>query len=504
MNYYLLLFLMFFGSLLSACTVGPNYHRPPVIVPAKFKEAPKGWKFAEPRDTQQCGSWWQMFHDPQLNELEAKINVTNQSIAMAEAQYRQALAIITQARAGYFPTVSGNVTTSRQQSSSNGGSNSNTNSSSTSSTSNTTTNNGSAVVSNSNGRISLPPFSTYSLSFSALWEPDIWGSVRRTVEAAKAGAQASAAQLAATRLSMQATLAQNYFQLRALDVGQKVLDDAVVAYKASLKLTKYRYQGGVVALTDVVQAESQLKTAEAQAFDNHIFRQQFEHAIAMLVGLPPANFCLPPKVLPLKPPTILLQVPTVLLERRPDVAQAERLMAQANAQIGVAIAALFPTLTLSGNYGYSSSVFEKWFSPASRVWSLAASVADTLFDGGLRYGQILGARAAYDQTVASYRQVVLTSFQDVEDNLVALRQLQKELVVQKQAVTAAKQALNLVMIQYQAGTVNYLSVIVTQTTLYTAEKTVADVLGRQMVAAVGLVKALGGGWDPLPLWITRM
>lgn len=502
MNYYLLFLLLF----LSACTVGPNYHRPPVIVPAQFKEAPKGWKFAEPRDLQQCGLWWEMFKDPQLNELESKINVTNQTIAGAEAQYRQALALVTQARAGYFPSVTGNLTTSRQQSSSNGGSSASTNTSNSSAATNTTTttNNGASLLSNSNNKISLPPFSTYALSLSALWEPDLWGSVRRTVEAAKAGAQASAAQLAATRLSMQATLAQDYFQLRALDVSQKVLDDAVTAYKASLKLTRYRYQGGVVALTDVVQAESQLKTAQAQAIDNHITRQQFEHAIAVLVGLPPANFCLPPKVLPLKPPTILLQVPTVLLERRPDVAQAERLMAQANAQIGVAIAALFPTLTLSGTYGYSSSIFEKWFSPASRFWSLAASVAQTVFDGGLRYGQILGARASYDQMVASYRQTVLASFQDVEDNLVALSQLQKELVVQKQSVAAAKQALNLVLIQYKGGTVNYLSVIVAQATLYTAEKTVADLLGRQMVAAVGLVKALGGGWDPLPLWVSRM
>lgn len=500
MNFRLLIILTCLIAALGACTVGPNYCKPPVVVPTHFKEAPKGWKFAEPRDTQPRGPWWEIFQDLQLNALESKINIDNQNIAVAAAQYRQALALVTQARSGYFPTITGTASATRQQTSGTGGANANTTNNSTI----ISNNNGAAIAGNSNRDFSLPPFSTYTMSLTALWEPDIWGSVRRTVEAAKAGAQASAAQLAATQLSMQASLAQIYFQLRAADLSQKILNDAVAAYKDSLKLTQARYRGGVAALTDVVQAEAQLKSAEAQAIDNKIARQQFEHALAVLIGLPPANFCLPAKIIRFIPARTPLQIPTVLLERRPDIAQAERLMAQANAQIGVAVAALFPTLSLSATYGYTTSIFEKLLAPESRIWSLAASLSNTIFDAGLRYGQILAARAAYDQSVATYRQTVLAAFQDVEDNLVALRQLQKELVVQKQAVKAAKEALRLIMIQYKGGTVNYLSVIVAQTTLYTAEKTVADVISRQMVAAVGLVKALGGGWDPMPWWVTKM
>jgi NodT family efflux transporter outer membrane factor (OMF) lipoprotein len=315
------------------------------------------------------------------------------------------------------------------------------------------------------------------------------------VEANAAGAQASAAQLALVRLSSQATLAQTYFQLRALDKDQKILDDTVVDYRKALKLTKNRYASGVAGRTDVVQAQSQLDNARALAINNRIGRAQFEHAIAVLLGEPPANLSIPAEPLTAKPPAIPLEVPSALLERRPDVAQSERLAAEANAQIGVAIAAYFPTLTLSGTASEQNRNYAHWFSIPALNWSLGPQLAETIFDGGLRKATTAAARANYEATVATYRQTVLTAFQDVEDNLVSLRVLKQQSVAENSAAASARLALKLIFNQYKSGTAAYSDVITAQTAAYTAEKSAADINGLRMTAAVGLVKALGGGWN---------
>lgn len=465
----LLLLAIFF--LLNACAVGPTYVRPSTVVPQKYKETSKHWKIAQPQDVSYRGEWWRIFNDAELNALEARVNVSSQTIAAAEAQYRQARALVDQARAGYFPVLANSVSVTRQQQST-----------STTIVSSTTSSSG-------------PKLSTSDLlSLNATWEPDLWGNVRRLVESSVATAQATAAMVAGVRLSTQASLAQFYFQLRVLDRSQQLLDDAVHAYQTALKLVKKRRSAGVAALTDVAQAEAQLKFARAQAIDNGIQRAQFEHAIAVLIGQPPATFSLARRPLLAKPPLIPLEVPSALLERRPDIAQAERQMAAANASIGVAIAAYFPVLTLSGTGGYLSNRFAQWISAPALFWSVGAQLATTLFDGGLRSAKIAAARAAYDQSVALYRQTVLAAFQEVEDNLVALRLLNEEMVVQQQGVAAARLALRLVMQNYKQGIVAYTEVIIAQTTFYSAEKTASDIESRRMIAAVNLIKALGGGW----------
>ncbi|CAB3778871.1 efflux transporter outer membrane subunit [Pararobbsia alpina] len=465
--------LMLIG-LFGGCAVGPDYSRPAVAIPAAYKEAAPGWKVAEPSDRTDRGEWWTVFGDASLNQLETKVNVSNQTIATFEAAYRQARALVSQARSAYFPIVGISAVGSRSGS---GGS--------------ALLNSGGAVSSVNTGGIS----SHYTLQGDASWEPDIWGRVRREVASEKAGQQAAEADLANARLSAQATLAQDYFQLRALDATQKLLDNTVVAYQKSLELTQNRYRQGVAARSDVLQAQTQLQSAQASAVNNGIARAQFEHAIAVLVGEPPSTFSIPVMPLAEQPPPLPVQLPTVLLERRPDVAAAERRAAAANEQIGVAIAAYFPTVSLSATGGYQSSLLSDLLTTPARFWTVGPQFAATLFDAGLRGAQTDAARAIYDQQVATYRQTVLSAFQEVEDNLVSLRVLENEIGIQEQAVQSAQQALEIVINQYKAGTTTYLTVITSQTAAYTAEQTLTNIAGQRMVSAVGLVKALGGGWD---------
>lgn len=458
-------------ALLGACTLGPDYERPSVAVPATYKEAAPGWKVAQPADREDRGDWWTLFDDATLSQLIEQANRSNQNVASYEAAYRQSLALVREARSSYFPTLTGGASVTRSGS---GGSGSSTSSST-------------RGVSNS-----------YSTSLEASWEPDLWGSVRRSVESQRETAAASAANLANIRLSVQATLAQDYFQLRALDATQVLYDDTVKAYEQSLQMTQARYDAGVSGRADVIQAQTQLQSARATAIDNAISRAQYEHAIAVLVGEPASTFSIAAAPLDATPPEIPAQFPSSLLERRPDIAAAERSAAAANAQIGVTMAAFFPSLTLSASGGFSSTSFADWLTAPARVWSLGPQLAATLFDGGLRSAQVAAARAGYDQSVATYRQTVLSAFQDVEDNLTTLRVLADEIVVQQQAVASAQQALAIVENTYRAGTGIYLDVLTSQATLLTARRSLADIAARRMVAAVGLVKAMGGGWSGLP------
>jgi len=469
--------LWMLALLLSTCTVGPDYVQPSVEIPEKYKEAAEGWKVAQPQDDHNRGDWWKVFNDPTLNTLEDQVKISNQNIATFEAQYRQARALVDQARAGYAPTLTSSLSLTRQK------------------------------PPHFIPTISVPPYTDHSMSLTAAWEPDLWGSVRRTVESSEAGAQASAAALASAQLSAQASLAQYYFQLRALDADQKLLDDLEGAYRKLLQLTQGRYGSGVAAQMDILQAQNQLQSAQVQAVNNGIKRAQYEHAIAVLIGKPASVFSLKPSPFIMTPPSIPVQVPSVLLERRPDVAQAERQMAQANAQIGVAIAAFFPTLTLAatGGFDYTSSTglgqtgLGRWLSAPAQFWSLGPQLAAILFDGGLRDAKTAAARAAYDASVASYRQTVLTAFQDVEDNLSSLRILASEAKVQDETVANTKRLLNLTINQYNAGTVAYADVITAQTNAYMAQKNAIDIASQHMTSAVGLIKALGGGWDATSL-----
>ncbi len=452
---------------IASCTVGPDYVKPTAEVPASYKET-GGWKKAEPKDAMIKGVWWEMFKDPELNRFEEQVNISNQNIAVAEAQFRQARALVQTARSGYYPTITARASfvRARRSGSVSGG---------TFSPANTT--------------------SDFLLPVSASWEADIWGKVRRAVESAQAGAEASAADLEAMRLSVHAELAQDYFQLRALDVEKQLLDDTVAAYQKSLELTKNRYASGVASKADVLQAETQLKSTQAQAIDIGVQRSQLEHAIALLMGKPASSFSLSPARLAAVLPEIPVGLPSELLERRPDIAAAERLMAAANAQIGVAESAFYPDITLSATGGFEAASLSKWFSWPSRFWSVGTSIAETVFEGGLRRSLTDQARAAYDANVASYRQTVLTGFQEVEDNLAALRILEEEAGVQDEAVNSAEQTLTVVTNQYRAGTVSYLDVIVAQATALTNERIAISIQGRRMTAGVLLIKALGGGWN---------
>ena len=492
--------------LATACTVGPDYVRPSMWSPDAYKEV-DGWKIAHPRDGLARGPWWEIFADPHLNALEARVSISNQNLAVAEAQYREARALVREARAAYFPTVTLGLgyTRSRQSTTfvfgSTGGS-----SSGTSAGSATSTGTSGAGTSGSSGS-SGGARSDFQLGLDFSWELDVWGRIRRGVESNRAAAQASAGDLEAARLSFQAELAQDYFQLRTLDAQKQLLDETVSAFEKFLRLTQDRFASGVASQADVVQAETQLKTTQAQAIDVGVQRAQLEHAIAILMGQAPSSFSLPPEPLAATPPAIPVGVPSELLERRPDIAAAERRVAAANAQIGVAVAAFYPTITLNASSGFESSSLAKWFTAASHFWSVGPGISQTVFDGGLRRAQTDAARAAYDATVGTYRQTVLTSFQGVEDNLAALRILEEENGVQDDAVKAARKSVDLTTSQYKAGTVSYLNVITVQTIALTDEITAIQIRGRRMAAAVLLVQALGGGWTtaelPSPGDVTR-
>lgn len=466
---YLRMTLLALLMSLVACTVGPNYVRPGIEAPTAFKEI-AGWKQADPRDQELRGQWWEIYNDPLLNNLQEQVAISNQNLAQAEAQYRQARALVQSARASYFPSVGADASATR-------------------------THSGSSRTSGANSQQSTGSANNYALSVSAAWEIDVWGRVRRTVEANQASAEASAADLAAVRLSAQAELAQNYFQLRTSDAQKQLFEDSVADFAKSLQLTKNRYESGVAAKVDVVQAETQLKNTQAQAVDVGVQRAQLEHAIALLIGKPASSFSLAPAPLAAVAPAVPVGVPSQLLERRPDVAAAERRVVAANAQIGVAKAAYFPSLTLSGSAGYQSSSLADLITAPSRFWSIGPALAQTLFDGGLRRAQSDQAVAAYDADVASYRQTVLTGFKEVEDNLAALRILEQEAQIQDEALQSAKQSVVLTTNQYKAGIVSYLNVIEVQTTALATQRSAVDILNRRLAASVLLIKALGGGWN---------
>ena len=447
---------------LTGCMVGPDYVKPDAPMTATFKEMPPA-KRAEPADLAPRGPWWSVYDDPVLNDLMTQVPAANQSLRVAEANYRQAQAAVQAARAGLYPTVGVNVGALR------------------------------ARTGSGNTQ------SQFTLGVPVDWELDLWGKIRRSVEASEDTAQASEADLAATRLSLEAELAQTYVSLRVADRAKRLLDETVAAYERSLALTQNRYQAGVVARADVVQAETQLLNAQAQVINIGATRAQLEHAIAVLIGKPPAEFSLAAvDGLPALP-AIPDAVPSVMLERRPDIAAAERRIAAANAEIGVATAAFYPTISLSGSIGFGGSSAASWVSLPNRVWALGAQLATPLFDAGLRKAQRDETIAAFDATVATYRQTVLTSFQDVEDNLALMRILEDGARVQRQAVESARKAVELATNQYRAGLVNYISVVALQAIQFAAERDEVELEGRRLAASVALIKALGGGWNAADL-----
>lgn len=451
---------------LAGCAIGPDYRRPEIDTPTAFKQA-AGWKAAEPSDALARGAWWELYGDATLSELQQRLQQSNQTLAQSLAQYRQAQALVRGTRASFFPTLTGNAGKTR---SSQGG------------------------ESSSGSTDSDGISKSYDLSFGVSWELDLWGKLRRQLEADQASLQASGADLAAVRLSLQSELAQNYLQLRVLDEQQRLLDATVQAYARSLRLTENQYQAGIVTKADVTQARTQLKSTEAQAIDLKYQRAQLEHAIAVLIGVPPSEFELAAVDSVPALPQVPVSVPSQLLERRPDVASAERAVMSANAEIGVAKAAYFPSLSLSAAGGYSSDTLGSWISTPNRFWSIGPQFAMTLFDGGLIRSQVDQAEAAYDQTVAGYRQTVLDSFREVEDYLVQLRVLEEESGVQQEALDAARESLRLVENQYKAGTIDYNSVVSVQTAALSNERTNLTLLGSRLTASVQLIAALGGGW----------
>lgn len=457
--------LLTLSLLLSGCMLGPDYQRPALATPAQFKQI-EGWTLAKPADELARGQWWQLYNDDELNALVERLNVSNQNLAASEAQFRQARALVRGARAALLPTLSGSAGATRGSQAS-----------------------GSSTISSSGVTRS------YDLSLNAAWELDVWGKLRRSLESSRAGFEASAADLAAVKLSLQTELVQNYLQLRVLDDQQRLLDATVAAYARSLKLTENQYNAGIVPRSDVSQALTQLKSTQAQAIDLKWQRAQLEHAIAVLIGVPPSELSVAAcEQLPTLP-EIPLAVPSQLLERRPDVAAAERRVMAANANIGVAEAAWFPDLSLSASGGYRGSSFANWIELPNRVWSLGPQLALTLFDGGARQAERERSEAAYDQTVAQYRQAVLDSFREVEDALVQLRVLEEEAAVQQEALEAARESLRLIENQYSAGTVDFNSVVSVQATALNNERNTLSLLGTRLTTSVQLIAALGGGWQ---------
>jgi NodT family efflux transporter outer membrane factor (OMF) lipoprotein len=478
------------AGLLSSCMVGPNYVLPKVTVPTEFKEAKnqqthKDWRPIKPQDTKDRGPWWTVFHDPVLNQLQEQLNRYNQNIAQAEANYRQALALVDEARAGLFPILAGSASLYRQKQ---GGG--------TTSIINTTGGDTTTSIATSNTTLAITPTTTiYSTVLYGTWEPDIWGAVRRAIEANVATAQSDAALLAVTRLSAQSALAQYYFEVRTVDLNQTLFDQTVQANKKLLQLARHQYSSGVASRADIVLAQTQVDTAESQAINNGILRGQYEHAIAVLMGRPPAFLSLHKKPYHFNVPAIPVEVPSLWLERRPDVAQAERLVQNTSALIGVTIATFYPNLTLTGSLTTSARSISRLIHTPAIGWSTGMQLAQTFFDAGLRRATVRAAKETYIAQVAAYRQTVLTAFQDVEDNLLALSLLSQQGIVQRKAAAHAQEALKLMINQYKAGTVSFSSVIASQITAYNAQKTANDVTGLQMTTAVGLIKALGGGWN---------
>ena len=454
--------------LLGGCMVGPDYTKPSVPMTSIYKEA-DGWKVAQPGDHLPRGQWWVILGDPELHALEEQVAAANQNLKIAEARLREARALVRFNRAALFPTISAGVGIS-------------------------------SIRDSANRPFLTPNVNTGSsgdllFSLDMSYEIDLWGRVRRTVAAARNEAQATAADLETARLSLQAELAMDYFELRAADAQKQLLDETVKAFEAALRLTTNRFQGGAAPKSDVAQAQTQLDTTLAQATDVTVQRAQLEHAIATLIGKPPAAFSLSPRPLDTPPPDIPVGLPSQLLERRPDIAAAERRVAEANEQIGIAKAAYYPTLMLNASVGFEGSSFGNVLNASSLLWAVGASITQTIFDGGRRRATSDAARAAYDATVAGYRQTTLTAFQQVEDNLAALRILEQEAQQQRRAVESAQLSLQLFTNRYRGGVDNYLQVITAQTVTLTNQRNEIDILRRRMDASVLLVKALGGGWD---------
>ncbi len=463
--------------LLAGCTVGPSYHRPDAATAPAWKEnttpppnPPNGtWKQAEPSDGVLRGQWWDLYSDPQLSALEAKVAVSSQTLRAAMEQYLQAREQVRVARSQYYPTLSAGPSIQRTRESYN--------------------------QPNTSRALTEYQYNTFAIAGQAQWEPDLWGQVRRTVEQARANAQASAALLANVELSLRAELAADYFEMRGLDSQKHLLDNTVQSYEEYLQLTQVRFKGGVATEVDVAQAQTQLETTRAQDIDVGVARAQYEHAIATLIGTPASLFSLPAMPLGQQIPPIPIGVPSQLLERRPDIASAERQVDVANAQIGIAIAAYYPNVALTGTGGFASGNPGTLIQGPSEMWSLGASAVELLFDAGRRHAITRQARDAYEQQVANYRQTVLGAFQDVEDNLAAIRILDQESAQQHLAVAAADRSLAISTNRYKGGVTTYLEVLTAQTAQLSDQITQANIATRQFVASVQLIRALGGGWD---------
>jgi NodT family efflux transporter outer membrane factor (OMF) lipoprotein len=453
----------------AACAIGPKYSRPTIPAPGAYRELPpSGWTEARPNDMAIRGQWWQVFREPALDSLEDAVRISNQNVLAAEARFRAARAAVQITRANRFPTVTTSPSATR-----------------------------------SGGDRAIGSERRYEIPVAVSYEADVWGSIRRSVKANAAIAQASAADLENARLLYQSELAADYFQIQGLDADRQLLEETVQSYEVYLQLTEDRFQGGVVSMADVLLAQTQLESARAQLADLGIARAQFEHAIAVLTGRSPAELSIARATNPALPPVISVGLPSSLLERRPDVASAERQVAAANEQIGIAKAAFYPAVTFGGSAGSQAAAIADLLTAPTRLWSVGVQVAETLFDGGKRRAQVRLSQAAYDSTVANYRQTVLTGFEQVEDALAELRVLDQEAQVVDQAVAAARQSLDISTIQYRSGLTNYLQVITAQTNLLQNQRATVDLRSRRLVAGVSLIQALGGGWDSSQLPTTQ-
>jgi NodT family efflux transporter outer membrane factor (OMF) lipoprotein len=476
-RHYTFAIVSFISMFLSGCMVGPKYIKPTVPMAPGFKEQPPesfkgndGWKTAQPSDQALRGNWWEIFGDPQLNALEEQVTLSNQDLKVAEARFRQARAMVRFNRSAEFPTISTSPSIANERLSPN------------------QPYFPASQANNGTGAFTLP--------FDLSYEVDLWGRVRRTVSASREEAQASAADLQTANLSLHAELAVDYFELRSADVQEQLLDDTVKAYTDALKLTQNRFDGGAAPKSDVAQARTQLDGARVQDTDITVMRAQFEHAIATLIGKPPAEFNITPvPQIALHLPLIPVGLPASLLERRPDIAAGERRLAEANDQIGIARAAFFPSLILGATGGFTGTSITNWLNWPSRMWAVGPQLSQTIFDAGRRRAVSEGAIANYDGTVASYRQTTLTAFQEVEDSLAALHILENEAQQQREATSSAEESLQLFTNRYVGGVDNYLQVITAQTVLLTNQRNDIDIERRRMDASVLLVKAIGGGWD---------
>ncbi len=478
--------------LLTGCMVGPKYHPPApsataTAPPTVYKESPTqfqdtdGWKVAQPQDAMLHGKWWEIYNDAELNALEEKLNIDNQNIKQFFENFMTARTLISQARSQLYPTVGVSLSYSAARSSSN------------------LTNSPNANT----GRVS----SVGSLPLEVSWEPDLWGKVRNAVHEQQYNAQLSAADLENEKLTEQASLAAFFFEIRGQDALQQLLNETVENDKKALELTRAQYETGIGDRLSVVEAESTLQTVQSQAINLGVARAQFEHAIAVLVGANPSEFSIPVKPLLTNAPAIPVGMPSVLLERRPDIAAEERKMAAANAQIGIAYAAYYPSLDISASYGHESTNFSHFFDQPSRFWSVGPSLSETIYDGGLRRATVNQFITTYNADVAGYRQTVLTAFQQVEDSLAAVRLLSQQILKQQQAVTSSEEALKLEIARYETGVDPYLNVVTLQTTLLNNQQTLANLHVQEMTASVTLIEALGGGWDrsqlPTPAEVSK-